>query len=230
VPLVVFVLVNHHFPVVLSASTCPQHSVRRLPGSGQVQCTSWRNFAPFSSSTFKNIHCEQVGKRDCGGSAVGARHIVREHDTTTQPVLNKDIKRAQGVCPWSPSQEGARGQGSSACRGTPSRGEARALHHQTVPVLTLTIPCLSCSRAAPGQPNRERKHHDTKGNMITASSHVLFFYLSKVYPDGYIAVGYLLFLQEQIKDHHHLESVLVSSRKTRTKSLVTIKSPRVMSS
>jgi hypothetical protein len=54
-----------------------------------------------------------------------ARHIVREHHTT-QPVLNKDIKRAQGVCPWSPSQEGARGQGSSARRGTPSRGEARA--------------------------------------------------------------------------------------------------------
>jgi hypothetical protein len=41
----------------------PQHSVRRLPGSGQVQCTSWRNFAPFSSSTFKNIHGEQAGKR-----------------------------------------------------------------------------------------------------------------------------------------------------------------------
>ncbi len=30
----------------------PQHSVRRLPGSGQVPCTSWRNFAPFSFSTF----------------------------------------------------------------------------------------------------------------------------------------------------------------------------------
>jgi hypothetical protein len=72
----------------------PQHSVRRLLGSGQVQCTSWRNFAPFSSSTFKNIHGEQAGKRDRGGSTVGARHIVREHDTT-QPVLNKDIKRAQ---------------------------------------------------------------------------------------------------------------------------------------
>jgi hypothetical protein len=72
----------------------PQHSVRRLPGSGQVQSTSWRNFAPFSSSTFKTIHGEQAGKRDRGGSAVGARHIVREHDTT-QPVLNKDIKRAQ---------------------------------------------------------------------------------------------------------------------------------------
>jgi hypothetical protein len=138
----------------------PQHSVRRLPGSGQAQCTSWRNFAPFSSSTFKNIHGEQAGKRDRGGSEVGAleapsartsavrfpaRHIVREHHTT-QPVLNKDIKRAQGVCPWSPSQEGARGQGSSACWGTPSRGEARALHHQPFPALTLTMPCLSCSR------------------------------------------------------------------------------------
>ena len=130
----------------------PKHSVRRLPGSGQVLCTSWRNFAPFSSSTFKNIHGEQAGKRDRGGSAVGARHIVREHDTT-QPVLNKDIKRAQGVCPWSPSQEGARGQGSSACRGTPSRGEARALHHQPVPALTLTMPCLSCSRSTLNSPS-----------------------------------------------------------------------------
>jgi hypothetical protein len=72
----------------------PQHSVHRLPGSGQVLCTSWRNFAPFSLSTFKNIHGEQAGKRDRGGSAVGARYIVREHDTT-QPVLNKDVKRAQ---------------------------------------------------------------------------------------------------------------------------------------
>ena len=114
----------------------PQRSVCRLQDSGQVQCTSWRNFAPFSSSTFKTIHGEQAGKRDRGGSAVGARHIVREHDTT-QPVLNKDIKRAQGVCPWSPSQEGARGQGSSACRGTPSRGEARALHHQPRPSIDL---------------------------------------------------------------------------------------------
>ena len=51
-------------------------SVRRLPGSGQVQCTSWRNFALFSSSTFKNIHGAQAGKRDRGGSEVGARHIV----------------------------------------------------------------------------------------------------------------------------------------------------------
>jgi hypothetical protein len=27
--------------------------------------------------------------------------------------------------------------------------------------------------------------------------------LPKVHPNGYIAAGYLLFLQEQIKDHHH---------------------------
>jgi hypothetical protein len=29
-------------------------------------------------------------------------------------------------------------------------------------------------RAAPGQPKRERKHHDTTGNMIATSSHVFF--------------------------------------------------------
>jgi hypothetical protein len=34
--------------------------------------------------------------------------------------------------------------------------------------------------AAPGQPNGERKHHDTTGNIIAASYHVLLFYLSKV--------------------------------------------------
>jgi hypothetical protein len=26
---------------------------------------------------------------------------------------------------------------------------------------------------------------------------------NKVYPNGYIAVGYLLFVEERIKDHHH---------------------------
>ena len=31
----------------------------------------------------QNIHGEQAGKRDRGGSAVGVRHIVREHDTHT---------------------------------------------------------------------------------------------------------------------------------------------------
>jgi hypothetical protein len=119
----------------------------RLPGSGQVQCTSWRNFAPFSSSTFKTIHGEQAGKRDRGGSAVGAleAHSARTRHNTT--CIKQGYKTsARPNSPWSPSQEGARGQGSSACRGTPSRGEARALHHQPVPALTLTMPCLSCSR------------------------------------------------------------------------------------
>ena len=67
-------------------------------------------------------------------------------DDTTQTVLNKNIEGAQGVCPWSPSQEGARDQSSSARRGLPSKGEARALHHQPAPASTLTMPCLLLSR------------------------------------------------------------------------------------
>ena len=82
----------------------PQHSVRRLPGSGQVQCTSWRNFAPFSSSTFKTIHGEQAGKRDRGGSAVGARHIVREH-ATTQTVFNKHTASGKAAALGVPREE-----------------------------------------------------------------------------------------------------------------------------
>jgi len=145
----------------------PQHSVRRLPGSGQVQCTSWRNFAPFSSSTFKTIHGEQAGKRDRGGSAVGARHIVREHDTT-QPALNKDIKRAQGVCPCSPSQEGARGQGSSACRGTPSKGEARE-RECCLLVLNLVSSTLPCIRAECQPHPRRRLGHVVRAVILSWS-------------------------------------------------------------
>jgi len=83
---------------------------------------------------------ERAGMRECGGSAVGARYIVRGRKDTTQTVLN--IKRAQGCCPWSPPQEGARDQSSSARRGLPSKGEARALHHQPAPASTLTIALL----------------------------------------------------------------------------------------
>ena len=74
---------------------------------------------------------ERAGMGECGGSAVGARYIVRGREDATQNVFN--IKRAQGCCPWSPPQEGARGQSSSARRGLPSKGEARALHHQPAP-------------------------------------------------------------------------------------------------
>jgi hypothetical protein len=97
------------------------------------------------SKTF--IASQRARGWDRGESAVGARHIVREHDTT-QPVLNKDKKRAQGqTAPGVPRKRVLGGQGSSACRGTPSRGEARALHHQPVPALTLTMTCISCSRS-----------------------------------------------------------------------------------
>ena len=54
---------------------------------------------------------ERAGMGECGGSAVGARYIVRGREDATQNVFN--IKRAQGCCPWSPPQEGARGQNSS---------------------------------------------------------------------------------------------------------------------
>ncbi len=94
---------------------------------------------------------ERAGMRDRGGSAVGARYIVRggttRHNCT---VLNKNIEGAQGFCPWSPSQEGARDQSSSARRGLPSKEEARALHHQPAPASTLTMPCLLLSRRSTG--------------------------------------------------------------------------------
>ena len=81
-----------------------QRSVCRSTGSGQIQCTSPRNFAPFTTSTFTDMHppphvsltcillteklCsfyhldihrhsrERAGKKDRGGSAVSARYIV----------------------------------------------------------------------------------------------------------------------------------------------------------
>ena len=89
---------------------------------------------------------ERAGMGDRGGSSVGAKYIVRGRKDTTQTVLN--IERAQGCCPWSPPQEGARGQSSSARRGLPSKGEARALHHQPAPASTLTTPCSLLSIAA----------------------------------------------------------------------------------
>ena len=112
---------------------------------------------------------------------MGARHIcaVREHNTS-QPVLNNNIKRAQGVCPWSPSQEGARDQGSVACRGTPSRGEARTIHHQPVPVLTLTmttrVPCPTSLLAVFGSLKKEKKKiSNLKKNLkISYHSHKVF--------------------------------------------------------
>ena len=44
-----------------------------------------------------------------------------------------------------------------------------------------------------------KKHHDTIRDMMATSSHVIFLSVAGI-PNGYMAVGYLLFLQEQIKD------------------------------
>ena len=79
----------------------------------------------------------QEGPRGIG-SGCEAHSARTRHNTTC---IKQGYKTsAKSNSPWSPSQEGARGQGSSACRGTPSRGEVRALHHQPVPALTLNMP------------------------------------------------------------------------------------------
>ena len=101
--------------------------------------------------TFSLLDIQKHSWRACGhegprgiGSGCEAHSARTQHNTTC---IKQGYKTsAKPNSPWSPSQEGARGQGSSACRGTPSRGEARTLHHQPVPALTLTMPCLSCSR------------------------------------------------------------------------------------
>ena len=67
----------------------------------------------------------QEGPRGIG-SGCEAHSARTRHNTTS---IKQGYKwSALPNSPWSPSQEGARGQGSSACRGTPSRGEARAFH------------------------------------------------------------------------------------------------------
>jgi hypothetical protein len=94
----------------------PQRLVCRIPGSGQAQCFSRRHFAPFTSSTHRAFHGECAGNSDSGRLAGGCE--IRSATTQTQTVINKEIKRAQGFCPWSPSQEpeghGAGDQSSSA--------------------------------------------------------------------------------------------------------------------
>ena len=71
-------------------------------------------------------------------------HSAREEGRDTDCIEYKASARRFG--PWSPPQEGARDQSSSGRRGLPSKGEARALHHQPAPALTLTMPCLLLSR------------------------------------------------------------------------------------
>jgi hypothetical protein len=154
----------------------PQHSVCRPPGSGQIQCTSWRNFAPFSSSTFKTIHGEQAGKRHRGGSAVGA---LEAHSARTSAVLSpgadasavgalethsartphnttcikQGYKTSARRLPLESLARGCSGSRFFCVPGHAVQGEARALHHLPVPALTLTMPCLSCSRSTLDPPS-----------------------------------------------------------------------------
>ena len=95
---------------------------------------------------------------ECWG--MGARYVGRRH-ATTQPVLIMEIynpKRAQGCSPWSPPQGGARDQSASARRGLPSKGGARALHHQPRPSIDLVhaLPLLTSNEAPHAIGNRAR--------------------------------------------------------------------------
>ena len=113
----------------LGEGSGPQRLVCRIPCSWQAQCTSRRNFAPFPPSTQRAFHGERADKSDCGG--LGDRCEIRSAKTrhNTNCINQGNIKQAQGCCPWSPPQGGARDQSASARRGLPSRREARALHH-----------------------------------------------------------------------------------------------------
>jgi hypothetical protein len=97
----------------------PQRLVCRIPGSRQAQCTSRRDFAPFTSSTHRAFHGEPAGKIDGRGLAGGWE--VRSARTHNTNCINKKYRRAQGLCTWSPPKGGAGDQSSSAHRGLPSK-------------------------------------------------------------------------------------------------------------
>jgi len=121
--------------------------VCRMPCSGQAQCTSRRDFAPFTPSTHRAFHGERADKSGCGGLGDGCEVRSAKTRHNTNCFNQGNIKRAQGCCPWSPPQGGARDQSASARRGLPCMGEARALHHQPRPSIDLdhALPLLSSS-------------------------------------------------------------------------------------
>ena len=56
-------------------------------------------------------------------------------------VERAQVERAQGCCPWSPSISRRVLGIKILLRAGACKGDARALHHQPVPALTLTTPC-----------------------------------------------------------------------------------------
>ena len=105
--------------------------VCRMPCSGQAQCTSRRDFAPFSSSTHRVFHGERVGNNDHEGLGDGCEVRSAKTRHNTNCIQQGNIDRAQGCCLWSP-----------VCR--PREKLARSLT-SLAPALTLTTPCLCSS-------------------------------------------------------------------------------------
>ena len=130
-----------------SAFLLVERPTRRAWGKGRVK--KWisaprgETLLPLPPQPIERFMASARSKATAEGWRVGARYVVR--DNTKRTVINKEIKRVQGFCPWSPPQESVRNQSSSARRCLPSKGEARALHHQPAPALTLYMPCLCFS-------------------------------------------------------------------------------------
>ena len=139
---------------IKSPAACHQHPSKNPSGAGQnTQFADYRAAGRFSAPRGETLllfpprHSKpfMASKRARAeprgiGSGCEAHSARTRHNTTC---IKQGYKTsAKPKSPWSPSQAGAQGQGSSACRGTPSRGEARALHHQPVPALTLTMSCI----------------------------------------------------------------------------------------
>ncbi len=119
--------------VILGPTTASwsQRLVWRLPCSGQAQCTSRRDFAPFSSSTHRVFHGERVGNNDHEGFGDGCEVRSAKTRHNTNCIQQGNIDRAQGCCLWSP-----------VCR--PREKLARSLT-SLAPASTLTTPCLCSS-------------------------------------------------------------------------------------
>jgi hypothetical protein len=80
-------VINTHTPATLLL-------VCRIPCSGQAQCTSRRDFAPFPPQPKEHFMASarrtRVTVEGWGKLGMGARYVVREHGTT-QTVLTKEI-------------------------------------------------------------------------------------------------------------------------------------------
>jgi hypothetical protein len=65
----------------------------RIPCSGQAQCTSRRDFAPFFSSTHRAFHGDRAGKSDRGGLGNGCEIRSAKTRHNTNCIKQGNIKR-----------------------------------------------------------------------------------------------------------------------------------------